>query len=352
MITEHTPYMMRCIELAKKGAGFVAPNPMVGAVLVYNHHIIGEGYHQKFGQAHAEVHCIQSVKEEDKHLISKSTLYVSLEPCAHFGKTPPCTDFIIQQRIPKVVIGCKDIFADVNGKGIEKMKNNGIQIIEGVLKNEAQELNKRFFFFHKNKQPYIVLKWAQSRNHKIAHADYSRVQITNDFTNRLVHRWRSEEASIMVGTNTALQDNPSLNVRHWTGKNPIRLVVDMNLRLPHDLKIFDGQQQTVIFNATKQDTSENVRFYKLRNADSLVKEILQACYEMNIQSILIEGGNKLAESFINAGMWNEARVIENTSLIINNGLRAPVLTNHHITYSETISTDLISYYQNNVENSK
>ena len=352
MILEHTHYMMRCIEQAKKGAGFVAPNPMVGAALVHDDRIIGEGYHQQYGQAHAEVNCIQSVKEEDKHLIQKSTLYVSLEPCAHTGKTPPCTDLIIEHNIPKVVIGCTDIFAAVNGKGIEKLKNAGIEIIEGILEKEAMDLNKRFFTFHQQKQPYIILKWAQSRNHKIAHADYSRVQITNDYTNRLVHRWRSDEAGIIVGTNTALQDNPSLNVRHWTGKDPIRLVVDMNLRLPNNLKIFNREQETVIFNATKQERKENILFYKIEKTESFVKEILKACYEMNIQSILIEGGNKLAESFINAGAWNEARVIENTSMIINNGLRAPVLTNHHLMGNETISTDLISYYQNNVENSK
>lgn len=351
MITEHTRYMLRCIELAKKGAGFVAPNPMVGAVLVYNYNIIGEGYHQQFGQAHAEVNCINSVIDEDKPLIENSTLYVSLEPCAHVGKTPPCTDLIIHHKIPKVVIGCKDPFEEVDGKGIEKLKNVGIEVIVGIAEKEAIDLNKRFFTFHKKKRPFIILKWAQSSNHKIAHADYSRVQITNDYTNRLVHRWRSEEAAIMVGTNTALYDNPALNVRHWTGKNPVRLVVDMNLRLPHDLKIFDRQQATVIFNSIKHEEEENLLFYKIEKPDSLVDEIMKVCYEMHIQSILIEGGNKLSESFINEGAWDEGRVIENTSMIINNGLNAPVLTNHHLTKTETISTDLISYYQNNLANS-
>ena len=351
MITEHTRYMLRCIELAKKGAGFVAPNPMVGAVLVYMDRIIGEGYHQEFGQAHAEVNCINSVKYEDKPLIEKSTLYVSLEPCVHVGKTPPCVDLILRNKITKVVIGSKDPFVEVDGKGIEKLRKEGVEVIEAIAEKEAKDLNKRFFTFYTNKRPFIILKWAQSRNHKIANADYSRVQITNDYTNSLVHRWRSEEAAIMVGTNTALQDNPALNVRYWTGKNPVRLVVDLNLRLPHDLKIFDRQQMTIIFNAVKHTEEENLLFYKIEKTESLIAEIMKACYEMNIQSVLIEGGNKLAESFINEGAWDEARVIENTSMIINNGLRAPVLTNHHLIDTETISTDLISYYQNNLANS-
>ena len=351
MITEHTRYMLRCIELAKKGAGFVAPNPMVGAVLVYMDRIIGEGYHQEFGQAHAEVNCINCVKYEDKPLIEKSTLYVSLEPCVHVGKTPPCVDLILKNKITKVVIGSKDPFVEVDGKGIEKLRKEGVEVIEGIAEKEAKDLNKRFFTFHTNKRPFIILKWAQSRNHKIANADYSRVQITNDYTNSLVHRWRSEEAAIMVGTNTALQDNPALNVRYWTGKNPVRLVVDLNLRLPHDLKIFDRQQRTIIFNAVKHAEEENLLFYKIEKTESLIAEIMKAFYEMNIQSVLIEGGNKLAESFINEGAWDEARVIENTSMIINNGLRAPVLTNHHLIDTETISTDLISYYQNNLANS-
>ena len=218
--------MQRCIELAQLGAGTVAPNPLVGAVLVYNERIIGEGYHQQFGQAHAEVNCISAVAEADRELISLSTLYVSLEPCAHFGKTPPCTDLIIAHKIPTVVIGCRDPFKEVDGKGIEKLLAAAVEIVHPFMEAACRELNKRFFTFHTKQRPYIILKWAQTDNGIIGHSDHSRLLISNDFTNRLVHKWRSEEAGIMVGTNTALFDNPSLGNRLWNGAQPVRLVVD------------------------------------------------------------------------------------------------------------------------------
>jgi diaminohydroxyphosphoribosylaminopyrimidine deaminase/5-amino-6-(5-phosphoribosylamino)uracil reductase len=346
MIQEQNLYMSRCLELAKLGAGNVAPNPMVGAVLVHENRIIGEGYHQKYGEAHAEVNCINSVKDADKALISQSVLYVSLEPCAHYGKTPPCANLIIANKIPKVVVGCRDPFAAVDGKGIEKLRQANVEVVFGVMEQECKDLNKRFFCFNTKQRPYIILKWAQSKNHKIANADFSRVYITNTLSNRLIHRWRSEEAGIMVGTNTALQDNPALNTRHWTGQNPVRLIVDMNLRLPATLKIFDGTQKTVIFNASRQEQQDNLLFYKIDKEQSIVKALIKACYELKLQSVLIEGGNKLAESFINEGAWDEARVIENTELIIDNGLRAPLLANHRLVSSETIATDVVSYYQN------
>jgi diaminohydroxyphosphoribosylaminopyrimidine deaminase / 5-amino-6-(5-phosphoribosylamino)uracil reductase len=201
-------YMHRCLELARSGAGSVAPNPMVGAVLVYENRIIGEGYHQQYGRAHAEPNCIAAVKEQDKHLIERSTLFVSLEPCAHFGKTPPCADLIIENKIPGVIIGCRDPFVEVNGKGIEKLRAAGIQVQLGVLENECRKLNKRFFTFHTQHRPYIILKWAQTLDNKVANEDYSRVPISNEYTNRLVHQWRSEEMAIAVGTNTALYDDP------------------------------------------------------------------------------------------------------------------------------------------------
>jgi len=338
--------MFRCLELAKSGAGNVAPNPMVGSVLVYEDRIIGEGYHKKYGEAHAEVNCIASVKKEDEHLIGKSTLYVSLEPCAHYGKTPPCADLIISKSIPKVVVGCRDPFVQVNGKGIEKLQQAGVEVVSGVLEAECKELNKRFFTFHTKHQPYIILKWAQSKNHRIANADFSRVLISNEISNRLVHRWRTEEASIMVGTNTALQDDPALNNRNWIGKTPVRLVVDMNLRLHNELKIFDRKQPTIIFNSLKNEEHENLQYIKLDKEKSLVNELMKCCYQLNLQSILIEGGNKLAQSFINENLWDEARVIENSTLIIDNGLRAPALSNQQLTRTEIILTDIISYYLN------
>lgn len=345
MNVDHPFYMHRCLELARLGAGHVAPNPMVGSILVYQDRIIGEGYHEKYGEAHAEVNCINSVSDADKRLIEDATLYVSLEPCVHFGKTPPCTDLILKHKIKKVVIGCRDPFEQVDGKGIEKLQNAAVEVVQGVLEKECKELNKRFLTFHQKKRPYIILKWAQSKNNKIANADYSRVWITNVYSNRLVHRWRSEEAGIMVGTNTALQDNPALNTRHWTGPDPVRLVVDMNLRLPDTLQVFDKKQKTTVFNSMKEEEQDNLIYYKIEKGDSIVKGLLDACYTLNIQSVVIEGGNKLAESFIHENAWDEARVIENSQMIIDNGLRAPVLSNHVLADSESISTDIISYYQ-------
>lgn len=346
---QHQLYMHRCLELAKLGSGYTAPNPMVGSVLVYEGRIIGEGYHRQYGQAHAEVNCINSVKEEDKRLIEKSVIYVSLEPCAHFGKTPPCADLIVKHNIPTVVAGCRDPFEQVDGKGIEKLQSAGIKVITHVLENECKGLNKRFFTFHTKQRPYIILKWAQSKNQKIANADFSRVLISNAYTNRLVHKWRSEEHAIMVGTNTALQDNPALNTRQWTGPDPARLVVDLNLRLPNDLRIFDKKQKTIIFNFVKHEHHESLFYYKLDKKFSLIKAIVKACYELNLQSILVEGGAKLLQSFIDEHLWDEARVIENSLFIIDNGLNAPVLSNHRLSASENISSDVVSYYQNSDE---
>ena len=248
--------MERCIELARLGAGFVAPNPMVGSVLVFEDRIIGEGYHQLYGKAHAEVNCISDAAikhatsasngESFDAILQKSAIYVSLEPCAHFGKTPPCADLIISKKIPGVVIGCRDPFKEVDGKGIEKLLAAGVKVRLGIMEEKCRELNKRFFTFHTLKRPYIILKWAQSVDMKIA-GDNSRVLITNEITNRVVHKWRSEEASILVGTNTAMTDDPSLTNRLWSGNDPIRLVVDMNLRLPDSLKLFDGSVKTDSF---------------------------------------------------------------------------------------------------------
>jgi diaminohydroxyphosphoribosylaminopyrimidine deaminase/5-amino-6-(5-phosphoribosylamino)uracil reductase len=337
--------MHRCLELAKLGAGYVAPNPMVGAVLVHNEKIIGEGYHQTHGQAHAEVNCINSVSEENKNLISGSTLYVSLEPCVHHGKTPPCTDLILHNNIPKVVVGCRDPFDKVNGKGIDKLKTAGVEVVVNILEKVCSDLNKRFFTFYIKHRPYIILKWAQSSNGKIANEDHSRVFITNDFTNRLVHKWRSEEAAILVGTNTALRDDPELTVRSWQGKNPTRLIIDMNLNLSTSLKIFNGQAHTIIFNTVKHEQTDNVSYFQVTNNSSIVHQIINALYQLNIQSVIIEGGAKTLRSFIDEKMWDEARIITNEELIIEHGLPAPELKNFKQTLSEIILTDRIQYCQ-------
>jgi diaminohydroxyphosphoribosylaminopyrimidine deaminase/5-amino-6-(5-phosphoribosylamino)uracil reductase len=338
-------YMRRCIELAQLGAGNVAPNPMVGAVLVHNGRIMGEGYHRQYGEAHAEVNCIKSVSPNDRDLVKASVLYVSLEPCAHFGKTPPCSDLIIQNQVPKVVIGCRDPFTEVDGKGIEKLQNAGVEVVTGVLEEACKELNKRFLTFVIQKRPYIILKWAQTANGKMAADNEERLLITNEYTNRLVHQWRSAEAAILVGTNTALLDDPSLTNRLATGKSPVRMVVDLSLRLPRHLKIFDGQQPTIIFNGSKQETDHTTRFHQINKEANIIQQILDAAYALKLQSILVEGGAKLLQSFIDAGLWDEARIITNNELQVTDGLSAPLL-NAVKTHTENIASDTIRYYTN------
>lgn len=510
-MTSAESYMHRCLELAKLGAGSVAPNPMVGAVLVYENRIIGEGYHQKYGEAHAEPNCIASVKEEDRYLISQSTLFVSLEPCAHFGKTPPCADLIAEKKIPKVVVGCRDPFVEVNGKGIEKLKAAGIEVEVGVLEDECKELNKRFFTFHTQHRPYVVLKWAQTLDGKIGphpnvfsteegsatapskaedflwqqlrgdkfegykfrrqhiignfivdfvcltkklviEVDGSihqlpenkvsdeertmwlgmrgytiirftneevlfdldnalnrikqklkelpvapkgifessegnsdgykntsiseggakfflvggvrgdRLFISNEHTNRLVHKWRSEEMAIVVGTNTALLDDPELTTRLWPGKNPVRIVVDMDLRLPKSLKLFNSKAPTIVFNTKEhnlplQKISVNelseigVGYCQVIEDVSLVHQMMNALYRMNIQSVLIEGGSYLLQSFIDEEIWDETRVITNEQLLISTGLPAPVLKDGMLQKSEQIFSDVIRTYKNTKKHS-
>lgn len=338
-------FMHRCLELALMGAGYVAPNPMVGAVLVHEGRIIGEGYHRRYGQAHAEVNCIDSVSEADRGLIASSTMYVSLEPCAHFGKTPPCSDLIIRHAIPKVVIGCRDPFPQVNGKGLEKLRNAGIETVVNVLEEECRQLNKRFFTFVQAQRPYIILKWAQTADGKIAAANEGRLFITNDYTNRIVHRWRSEEAAILVGTNTALKDDPSLTNRLWAGKNPVRLLLDLSLRLPGGANLFDGAERTIVFNSVKEEERGKTQFHKIDKNQPVPAQIAEAAYEYGLQSILIEGGAQLLQSFIDAGLWDEARVITNTVLTAGDGISSPSLFHATIGKEETVATDSIAYFK-------
>jgi diaminohydroxyphosphoribosylaminopyrimidine deaminase / 5-amino-6-(5-phosphoribosylamino)uracil reductase len=354
---DHNFYMQRCLELARRGAGHVAPNPMVGAVLVYSDSIIGEGWHQQYGEAHAEVNCIASVKESDKHLIPRSTLYVSLEPCAHIGKTPPCADLIIRYKIPKVIIGCRDPFTEVNGKGIEKLEVAGVQVETGVLETECKELNKRFFTFHILHRPYIMLKWAQTQDGKIGYGNGRRLLISNEYSNRLVHQWRSEEAAILVGTNTALFDDPALTTRLWPGSSPVRLVVDMELRLPSSLQLFNREVRTIIFNTRKHEEDGNLLYYRITQDLSLVRQVLNALYQLKILSVLVEGGAKLLHSFIDEGIWDEARVIgnrtpasyqetmHNRQEAMGNELPAPELTNSIKTGEMNLLSDQISIYK-------
>lgn len=344
-MTMNERYMHRCIELARKGAGSVAPNPMVGAVLVYEDRIIGEGWHQQYGEAHAEVNCLHAVQEEDKYLVPLSTLYVSLEPCAHFGKTPPCSDLIIQHQIPKVVIGCRDPFAEVDGKGIEKLKAAGVETVPDVLKEECIDLNKRFFTFHEQHRPYIILKWAQTANQKIASATDERLLISHEMTNRLVHQWRSEEAAILVGTNTALLDDPQLTNRYWPGNQPIRLVLDLDLKLPASLQLFNHRAVTIVFNTIKNAEEGNIQYFKISKEGNAVQQIVDALYQLQIQSVIVEGGAQLLQSFIDAGRWDEVRKIENGKLKIEHGLAAPELKQAEKTSELQLITDRIEFYK-------
>lgn len=343
--------MERCIQLARLAAGSVAPNPMVGAVLVHEGRIIGEGYHKIFGESHAEVNCINSVNSEDRDLIAKSVLYVSLEPCNHFGKTPPCTDLIIQHKIQKVIIGCADPFAEADlpsgrqvVKGVEKLKSAGVEVITGFLEEKCRELNKRFFTFHERKRPYIILKWAQSLNGKIGSGTSNRIAISNPYTNRQVHKWRSEEAGILIGTNTALFDDPLLTNRLWEGNNPVRLIIDSNLRLPASLIVFNRKVKTVIFNFIRHDESENLVYYKL--SGNLIPSLIDALHNLNIQSIIVEGGAELLQSFIDLDLWDEARVISNLQLTIGEGVAAPKLRNEVFGNQKSNTGNLITYYTN------
>ncbi|WP_262886306.1 bifunctional diaminohydroxyphosphoribosylaminopyrimidine deaminase/5-amino-6-(5-phosphoribosylamino)uracil reductase RibD [Sediminibacterium roseum] len=344
MLPTDESFMHRCLYLARQGAGHVAPNPMVGAVLVHNGIIIGEGYHQEYGKAHAEVNCIASVAGKDVPLIPSSTLYVSLEPCAHFGKTPPCSDLIIHHRIPKVVIGCRDPFPEVNGKGVEKLKKAGVEVVTGVLEHDCIALNKRFFTSVVQKRPYIILKWAQTADGKISGGTGQRLLITGERANRIVHQWRSEEAAILVGTNTALLDDPSLTNRLWSGKNPTRLVLDLSLRLPHHLRLFDRSVKTIVFNSTTNKENGDLIYQKIDASNHMVNEIVKAAHQHRLQSLLVEGGTKLLQSFIDAGLWDEARIITNPSLHAGQGLPAPLLQHAEMTKEENAGTDVVKYF--------
>ena len=316
-------YMHRCIQLARNGLCGAPPNPMVGAVIVCDGKIIGEGYHAKCGEAHAEVNAIRSVKNPE--LLKRSTIYVSLEPCAHHGKTPPCADLIVEKQLKRVVIGCQDPFAKVNGKGIEKLRNAGIEVKVGVLEEACLELISRFVTFHAQKRPYITLKWAQSSDGFI---DYNRsegeaVKLSNDLTRMLVHKRRSEHAAILVGRRTALLDNPSLTIRDWHGKAPLRLVLDKDLSLPSTLHLFDGSVPTIVFTSKEKESYNNVEYIRLDFSTSILPQMMEVLFARNIQSLLVEGGSQLLQSFLDENMWEEI-FVEEAPLTLQDGVKAPV----------------------------
>jgi diaminohydroxyphosphoribosylaminopyrimidine deaminase/5-amino-6-(5-phosphoribosylamino)uracil reductase len=329
----HEKYISRCIELAKNGLGTTYPNPMVGSVIVYDNKIIGEGWHRKSGEPHAEVNAINSVK--NKSLLQKATIYVSLEPCSHFGKTPPCCDLIIKNKIPNVVIGTVDPNIKVAGNGIKKLIEAGTKVLVGVLDKECNELNKRFFTFHQKKRPYIILKWAESQDGFISPDITSRkahngeekkpVWITNTYSRQLVHKWRSEEQAILVGTQTVVDDNPKLDVRDWTGNNPIRVVLDQNNRISKNSQIFDNQQKTFVFSRTIADIpKENLIFESIDFEKNIAQQLTDAMYRHQIQSVIIEGGRKTLQTFIDVNLWDEARVFSGNTLFFE-GTASPTL---------------------------
>ncbi len=343
--------MNRCIQLASQGAGFVAPNPMVGAVLVYGHRIIGEGFHRLYGEAHAEVNCFDSVASADRAFIPESTLYVSLEPCAHFGKTPPCAHRIVREGIKHVVIGTLDPFTEVNGRGVSILQEAGVKTDLGVLEKECRSQNRRFFTFHECKRPYIHLKWAQTADGFMSGKTDERLHITNPLTNRLVHKWRSEEAAIMVGTKTAAVDNPQLNNRLWWGAQPIRIVVDTRLSLSGDLKLFSDTGKTVVLNEVETRsgtrTEHSAQYIKVHGLSGHNPQLIcDALYSFNIQSVLIEGGAALLNSFVRAGVWDEAHVLTNTALFAGDGLMAPEKPYGTIMESYRIGNDSIEWMIN------
>ncbi|MBN2668878.1 MAG: bifunctional diaminohydroxyphosphoribosylaminopyrimidine deaminase/5-amino-6-(5-phosphoribosylamino)uracil reductase RibD [Bacteroidales bacterium] len=318
--------MQRSLQLARLGKGTAAPNPMVGSVIVFQGEIIGEGYHQQCGQAHAEVNAINSVIDSD--LLTQSTLYVNLEPCAHVGRTPACSTLIIQKKIPRVVIGCVDPFEKVAGKGIDMLKAAGVEVVVGVLEKESQWLNRCFFTFHQKKRPYIILKWAQTIDGFIdidrTDASVEPAWITNELSRALVHKWRTEEPAIMVGTQTALKDNPQLNVRAWSGKEPLRITVDRDLRIPRSYHLYDDSQATLIFSNEIGQSGKNTEWVKLDNAQDINRQIFTTLYQKEIQSVIVEGGKEVLESLIAQNLWDEARVFIGPKTF-KKGVKAPII---------------------------
>ncbi len=328
-------YIKRCIDIAKSGLGSVAPNPMVGCVIVHNNKIIGEGYTSPYGGPHAEVNAINAVK--DPHLLNESTLFVTLEPCSHFGKTPPCSDLIIKHKIPKVVIGCIDDNEQVAGKGIAKLRDSGCEVTVGVLEKECKEHHKRFFTFHNKKRPYIILKWAQTKDGYVAPLHKSEkkpVWITNAYSRQMVHRWRAEEQAILVGTNTVVEDNPSLTVRDWTGKHPIRILLDQHNRLSKNHHVFDGKVTTHVISNADIDFSRPI-----------AKQIVQYLYKKDINSVIIEGGSKTLNTFIAEGLWDEARIFTG-NVEFNEGVNAPKLKANMISETQLLDDKLQIYVKN------
>ncbi len=331
-IKDDEKYMQRSLELGMNGSGYTSPNPMVGSVIVYQDKIIGEGYHVKYGESHAEINAIESVK--DKSLLKESTLYVNLEPCAHYGNTPPCANKIVEAGIPKVVIGTRDTSGKVSGKGIKIMEEGGIDVRVGVLEEQCRDLNKRFFTYHEKQRPYIILKWAQTIDKfidKIREPE-DPIQpnwITNQVSKRLVHKWRTQEQAILVGSKTAIKDDPSLTVREWSGKNPLRILIDKDFEINNSYRLVHDEFETIIFvdkkvykNRLDKYSEYNVTFEKVDFSERLMEQLLQYLFDKEIQSIIIEGGAITLSQFLNNNLWDEARIFIGDRMFYE-GVEAP-----------------------------
>jgi diaminohydroxyphosphoribosylaminopyrimidine deaminase / 5-amino-6-(5-phosphoribosylamino)uracil reductase len=347
-MSDHTKFMQRCLELSQNGLGRVAPNPLVGCVIVHNDLIIGEGFHGEFGGPHAEINALNSVIR--KELLPYSTLYVNLEPCCHHGKTPPCTGRIIAEGIRKAVVGMEDPFPKVSGKGIEVLKQAGIEVESGILLDDCQWLNRRFIRFHKSRRPYVILKWAQTLDGFI---DKERVSdepkinwITDEKTRILVHKWRAEEQAVMIGGNTATKDNPRLTVRDWSGKNPVRVVVDDTGNLENTLNVFDEEAETLLFTPNHKTFGGHTRTIVTDFSRNALPFIFNTLYENNIQSVIVEGGRQLLTSFIDAGLWDEARIFTGNRYFYK-GVEAPKISG--VQYSiERMGNDVLAVIINRI----
>ena len=341
----HEHYIKRCLEISKLGIGTTRPNPSVGAVLVVDDRIIGEGFTSPYGGNHAEVNAISTVR--DSSLLATATMYVTLEPCSHFGKTPPCADLIIKSEIKKVVIGCIDSNVLVAGKGVERLQNAGCEVIVGVLEKECKAHHKRFFTFQTKKRPFIILKWAQTLDAYVApknRAIQAPVWITNEASRQLVHKWRSEEQAILVGTTTVLDDNPRLDVRYWKGEDPVRIIIDKELKIPANLKVYDGSVKTIFINESSTSVKGAIFFEKINFSKPIAIQICEVLFKHKIQSLIVEGGTKTIQTFIDENLWDEARVFSG-EVHFNDGVNAPkfdvIPTN-----KENIKGDILKTYLN------
>ncbi|MFZ2906180.1 MAG: bifunctional diaminohydroxyphosphoribosylaminopyrimidine deaminase/5-amino-6-(5-phosphoribosylamino)uracil reductase RibD [Cyclobacteriaceae bacterium] len=332
-------FMKRALELSVLGRGHVSPNPLVGCVIVHNNSILGEGWHKKYGGPHAEVNAIESV--QDKSLLKESTLYVNLEPCSHVGKTPPCADLLIKHQLKKVVIANLDTNPIVAGEGIKKLRSAGIEVTTGILEKEGRELNKRFFTFIEKKRPFILLKWAETSDGFMARENYDSKWISNEYSRQLVHKWRTEEDAVLVGTKTAFHDNPELTVRDWTGRNPVRIVLDRFLRLSDKLHVFDRSQKTICYNVLKHEEHPNLSLIRLTE-ENFINHLLEDLNKQKIQSVLVEGGATTLQLFMEAGLWDEARVFVSDKGF-GKGIAAPRL-HGNLVGQESVFNDTLRTY--------